>query len=114
MESWRGLTALRGDVVDIGLVDFWKVGAGGAFDFGLLVRRLETPDPSLKLSGKEKIEALGRTGRTGFSSITSELANRMHSESRSTVGVEGEPDEATKVRGHSTGGTPEGGRSGGG
>lgn len=52
-------------------------------------------------------------GCVGFSSIR-RLENRRHSESRSTIEVEGELEEVAGKRRHSTDPSPGGGRSGGG
>ena len=86
-ESWRDLTAFRGEASDVGFTDFW-VGTGAVLDFGFFVRRLVMSDLPCKLSGSENMEVLGCTGRDGFSSITSDWANWIHNESRSSADVE--------------------------
>ena len=71
-------------------------------------------DPLLEMFGSENMEALGRDGRAGLSSITSDFANWMQNKSRLRAEVEGELEATAGVRGHSTGKSEEVGRSGGG
>ena len=67
----------------------------------------------LPSTGSENMEGFDCRGRGGFSSIVREVINRSHNESTSIGHAEGFGG-APGVRGHSTGETLEGGRSGGG
>ena len=64
--------------------------------------------------GREKIEVFGGNGCVEFSSIKRDFANCKHNESRSAVDTEGGSEGVLGVRPHFTGGSPGGGRRGGG
>lgn len=55
------------------------------------VRELAVTGPPIKVVGRENMDALFSDDGFGFSSITSDFANRWHSNSISKVDVEGEP-----------------------
>lgn len=113
-ECWRSLVVLNRGVVRAGFTaDSWEGRARDAFLFvtfaGLAISALP-----FKGRGRENMDGLGCGDRVEFSPTTSVLVNWVHSESRSMVDVEGGLGEVAGIRVHSTLGSWEGGRSGGG
>jgi len=113
-ESWRDLAGLRGDGVEMGLRvgNSWECCAleGILFD-GFVRGRVES---SLDAAGRENMEASCWGDLAAASPITRDFVNCRHNESRSAGDAEGEQGKAAGVRNHSTGGSSDAGRRGGG